>query len=545
MSNSDAGAGRTGPPPEPAARQDAIDRAVAERTAHLTRRIRLLDVMDRITRITLGSPGIDAALNGILDEMLEVFGADRAWFVHPCDPDAPTWSVPFERTRPGWPGACARGAPLPLTPDIREVFRLNLASEGPIALGPSAPRENPRSLTSEFSIRSQLQVIVRPRTGAPWVMGIHHCAEDRVHGADDLSVFAAIAERVSETLNSLIVLRDLRASNERFRTLAEEAPVGIYVTDARGDCLFTNRSWRSMSGLGPKEAAGRGWLNGFHPADREAASAEWSESVRKGGPWQYEHRLLAASGRVTWVQGTASPVRDGQGVVTGYVGTDVDITERKRIDAIHAVLVPAGRGGSKETFFEALVRFLAESLQMDCVCIDRLERDGLEARSVAVWCDGSFRDNVTYDLKDTPCGEVVGKEVCCFPSGVRQLFPRDEILRELQAESYLGVTLWDNLDQPIGLIAGIGRRPLVDRQVAEETLRIVSVRAAGEMERMRGEAAVRERLDELSRWQQVTLGREERLLELKREVNALLAEAGRPPRYASAVDAGGPGAPPR
>ena len=105
MSESDATAGGDASPPGKAARPGAIEMAVAERTADLSRRIRLLDVMDRITRITLANTGVDAVLAGVLEEILEVFGADRAWFVYPCDPESPSWSVPFERTRPGWPGA--------------------------------------------------------------------------------------------------------------------------------------------------------------------------------------------------------------------------------------------------------------------------------------------------------------------------------------------------------------------------------------------------------------------------------------------------------
>jgi PAS domain S-box-containing protein len=394
-----------------------------------------------------------------------------------------------------------------------------------------------------YGIRSQLQIAVRPRRGGAWVLGIHHCAEARLHDAADASLFKAIAQRVSETLTTLLTLRDLRASEEKLRALTELAPVGIFETDARGDCTFANRAWREMAGLSAAEAAGRGWVKGLHPDDRARVAEEWYETVRDQGSWKGEFRFLAPSGTVTWVESAALPLRDRRGDATGFIGTNVDITKRKRVDAIHAVLVRGGREGSKETFFETMARFLAESLGMDFVCIDRLEGDGLKARTVAVWCDGGFQDNVTYALADTPCGEVVGKTVCCFPAGVCQFFPRDEVLRELRAESYVGVTLWDNAGQPIGLIAVIGRKPLLDRQVAEETLNLVSVRAAGEMERMRGEQAVRERLDELSRWQEVTLGREERILELKREVNEILLKAGQARRYQSAGPADVPEGP--
>jgi len=128
---------------------------------------------------------------------------------------------------------------------------------------------------------------------------------------------------------------------------------------------------------------------------------------------------------------------------------------------------------------------------MDFVCIDRLEGEGLTAQTLAVWCDGHFQDNVRYALKDTPCGEVVGKRVCCFPASVGQFFPRDQVLQELRAESYVGATLWSHTGQPIGLIAVIGRTPMANRSLAEAMLRLVAGRAAGELERLDAEVALR------------------------------------------------------
>ena len=81
---------------------------------------------------------------------------------------------------------------------------------------------------------------------------------------------------------------------------------------------------------------------------------------------------------------------------------------------------------------------------MDFVCIDRLDPDGLTAHTLAVWTDGRFEDNVSYALKDTPCGDVVGQAVCCFPAGVQRSFPDDEVLQDLRAESYVGVTLFSH-----------------------------------------------------------------------------------------------------
>ncbi|MCP4751927.1 MAG: hybrid sensor histidine kinase/response regulator, partial [Proteobacteria bacterium] len=147
-------------------------------------------------------------------------------------------------------------------------------------------------------------------------------------------------------------------------------------------------------------------------------------------------------------------------------------------------------GSRNDDFFESLALFLAEKLNMDFVCIDRLEPDGLMAQTVAVYFDGQFEDNISYALQDTPCGDVVGNTVCCFPRDVRGLYPLDEVLQEMMAESYVGVTLWDSKGQPNGLIAIIGRKPLSNSKLAESILKMVAVRAGGELERRQAEKAL-------------------------------------------------------
>ena len=168
-----------------------------------------------------------------------------------------------------------------------------------------------------------------------------------------------------------------------------------------------------------------------------------------------------------------------------------ELAEHKQDAEINAFLATVRGNEINTSFFYALAGFLAGNLQMDFVCIDVLEGDGLMARTLAVWHDGKFADNVTYALKDTPCGDVVGKGVCCFPANVCQFFPRDQVLQDLRAESYVGVTLFDHAGKPIGLIALISRNPLAERALAEATLSRVSQFAAIELERLNAEAVLK------------------------------------------------------
>ncbi|MEI9478206.1 MAG: PAS domain S-box protein, partial [Deltaproteobacteria bacterium] len=165
-----------------------------------------------------------------------------------------------------------------------------------------------------------------------------------------------------------------------------------------------------------------------------------------------------------------------------------DITERKQLEEAQTFLSHCGLPGSGEDFFESLAKYLAQSLAMEYVCIDRLEGDGLTAQTVAIYNSGAYEPNVRYALKDTPCGDVVGKTICCFPRDASRLFPKDAALQDLKAESYIGTTLWSFVGKPIGLIAVIGQKPIGNRSLAESVLKLVSIRAAGELERKQAEA---------------------------------------------------------
>ena len=230
--------------------------------------------------------------------------------------------------------------------------------------------------------------------------------------------------------------------------------------------------------------------NAIHPDDMEMVLESEIRSEQTG-LHDVVHRIVRPNGEVRFIHELARRYNDDKGNLCMLRGTVQDITDRKRMEDVQVFLAQTSSGTQEEPFFEMLARYLAQSLGMDFVCIDRLEGDGLNARTVSVWRDGRFEDNVTYALKDTPCGDVVGKAVCCFPASVCQYFPRDQILQDLRAESYVGVTLWSHTGQPIGLIAVIGRSPLANRSQAESTLKLVAVRAAGELERIDAEAALR------------------------------------------------------
>jgi PAS domain S-box-containing protein len=124
----------------------------------------------------------------------------------------------------------------------------------------------------------------------------------------------------------------LRESEEQFRTLTTLAPVGIYLTDAQGQCIYVNSRWCEMAGMKPHEALGDGWKSALHPEDRDKVFASWEKMVASQGKWGTEYRFKTREGKTTWVYALASPLRDAAGEVVKYLGINMDITERKQME---------------------------------------------------------------------------------------------------------------------------------------------------------------------------------------------------------------------
>jgi PAS domain S-box-containing protein len=126
--------------------------------------------------------------------------------------------------------------------------------------------------------------------------------------------------------------QELSQSEEEFRVLATHTPVGIFQTDAVGDCVFVNQRWLELTGLSLAQAMGQGWANALHPEDRERVCSEWDEAAQSGQEFYSEYRFQTPEGQVVWVIGSATGLQDETGSITGYLGTVTDITDRKSLE---------------------------------------------------------------------------------------------------------------------------------------------------------------------------------------------------------------------
>ncbi|MDD4148723.1 MAG: PAS domain S-box protein [Bacteroidales bacterium] len=118
-------------------------------------------------------------------------------------------------------------------------------------------------------------------------------------------------------------------SESRYKTLTNFFPVGVFVTDVKGDTIFVNPKWCEITGLTPESAMGKGWHKALHPDDKKYLLVNWKKASSKQHANYEEYRFMTDDGKVTWVLGQAVPEIGHDGKIVGYVGTITDITELK------------------------------------------------------------------------------------------------------------------------------------------------------------------------------------------------------------------------
>jgi PAS domain S-box-containing protein len=126
---------------------------------------------------------------------------------------------------------------------------------------------------------------------------------------------------------------ELQKSEQRFQTLAQISPVGIFRTDPNGSTTYVNPRWCTISGLSAEQALGDGWLSAVHPDDRERLNRGWEESTKLRKTSFSDYRFLRPDRSTAWVLGQAVPEINRENQVVGYVGTITDITDRKKVES--------------------------------------------------------------------------------------------------------------------------------------------------------------------------------------------------------------------
>jgi PAS domain S-box-containing protein len=126
-------------------------------------------------------------------------------------------------------------------------------------------------------------------------------------------------------------VEQLLESEERFRNMADTAPVMIWVSGTDKQCTFVNKTWLKFTGRSIEEELGNGWTFGIHPDDVERSFDIYTSSFDARREFEMEYRLHRADGEFRWVLDKGTPRFAPNGEFVGYIGSAIDITDLKRM----------------------------------------------------------------------------------------------------------------------------------------------------------------------------------------------------------------------
>jgi PAS domain S-box-containing protein len=133
----------------------------------------------------------------------------------------------------------------------------------------------------------------------------------------------------------------LRASEQRYRDLADTMPLVVWTARPNGELDYFNQRWFDYTGRTFEQSQGSGWQLVLHPDDTQNGLQRWNESIGTGRPYEIEYRWQRADGVYRWHLGRARAVRDASGQIAYWVGTSTDIEEQKQAEEQQRLLAEA------------------------------------------------------------------------------------------------------------------------------------------------------------------------------------------------------------
>jgi PAS domain S-box-containing protein len=311
---------------------DVTERKQAEQERQA--QVWFLESMDKVNQAIQGTNDLEQMMSDVLSAVLTIFECDRAWLVYPCDPNASSWRPVMEHTRPGYAGAFALGADLPVDAEIAEVFQAAMASNDAVQFGSGSSRPVPTQIAERFDIQSMIAITIYPKVDRPYLFGLHQCSYPRNWVEREERLFQAVGRRLGDGLTGLLMLRNLRESEGKLEQAQRIAHVGYWDHDLDTDSFTWSDEAYRIFGLPLQEKGNTSAVlrARFHPEDWEGHVRATISALHGGPAYDMELRVVRPNGEVRIVHSRGDVTYDEGDRPRRVFGIIQDITERKQAE---------------------------------------------------------------------------------------------------------------------------------------------------------------------------------------------------------------------
>lgn len=220
------------------------------------------------------------------------------------------------------------------------------------------------------------------------------------------------------------------------------------------------------------------------------------ERVLNGGRIAVEWDHLSSSKEIVRSELKLAKMDTLEGTYIRY--SIINLGEKKKYEEQLSKIAASLSMESDKNFFESLVLQMSLLLEADFVYIGSLSESKNKIKTLALSKNNALSENFEYELKDTPCEIVMEKGICFYPNNVQSLFPKDLILAEFSIQGYLGSSLIDSNNKPLGIVVALYKKPAPQVSVFQATMKIFASRITSELSRKKIMESLKEEKERLS-----------------------------------------------
>ena len=490
-----------------------------KRTLEFQSSLEFEKLMSRLSKIFVNLPvdHIERELNNGLKDLGEMLDLDRV-DIDLFDSDHKSRTVAYLWSRQGTP-------PPPPGKIINEAFlwtAKSIANRGICSV--SGPEDLP---DEAFSEREYMQSVgLKSWLAIPLLVGGDYLGtieagvfrERRIWDSLSISRFQQAGDLFACVLERRHAAESHSESEERFRTVANTAPVLIWMSGTDKLCTFFNQRWLAFTGRTMEEELGEGWASGVHADDLNRCLETYSAKFEARTEFIMEYRLRRHDGEYRWILDSGVPMVEAGGRFLGYIGSCIDITESKIserllndqliLDLVLAEIsaqfinLPAKELDSQ---IKVAQRRICEALDLDRSTLFQVSADG-GVITTHSWARMGSEPASTWSKEECPwtAGKLLGGQRVSFAriddlpeqaatdkETYRRIGQKSQMAFPLSAEGkVMGVLAFGSLREDrkwptplverVGLVAQVFANALV-RAVSDERLR----QAYGEIEQLK------------------------------------------------------------
>jgi two-component system CheB/CheR fusion protein len=159
-----------------------------------------------------------------------------------------------------------------------------------------------------------------------------------------------------------IEFRELKEREEQFRSLANSLPQLVWIANSDGYITWYNRRWYEYTGTEPKDMEGWGWQSVHDPKVLPEVVRRWKASLTTGETFEMEFPLKGSDGKFRWFLTRVEPMRDPQGKLVRWFGTNTDVDERRQQRIVSGILASASAVISNSLDYDETLHSFANAL---------------------------------------------------------------------------------------------------------------------------------------------------------------------------------------